>query len=45
MGCGRWWSIPTAIYGLADWNTTADAGVPIADLVTAAALTPPPRWT
>jgi acetylornithine deacetylase/succinyl-diaminopimelate desuccinylase-like protein len=27
--------IPTAIYGPADWNTTADEGIPIADLVTA----------
>jgi hypothetical protein len=28
--------IPTAIYGPADWNTTADEGIPIADLVAAA---------
>jgi acetylornithine deacetylase/succinyl-diaminopimelate desuccinylase-like protein len=28
--------IPTAIYGPAAWNTTADEGIPIADLVTAA---------
>jgi len=28
--------IPTAIYGPAAWNTTANEGVPIADLVTAA---------
>ena len=27
--------IPTAIYGPAAWNTTADEGIPIADLVTA----------
>jgi hypothetical protein len=28
--------IPTAIYGPAAWNTTANEGVPIRDLVTAA---------
>jgi acetylornithine deacetylase/succinyl-diaminopimelate desuccinylase-like protein len=28
--------IPTAIYGPADWNTTADEGIPVAELVTAA---------
>ena len=28
--------IPTAIYGPADWNTTPNEGIPIADLVTAA---------
>ena len=27
--------IPTAMYGPADWNTTANEGIPIADLVTA----------